>query len=67
MRGHIRPRDFTVRQQAGAAITGTFRYCNRGRLHSAPKYVPPEAFPASWGAAHNLRTGVRAISCREHL
>ena len=51
-REYIWPHDFSNYQQAEAVISEAFRDCNRNRLHSALKYVPPAEFLASWEAAH---------------
>ena len=52
-REYTRPRDFANHQQAGAVIAEAFRDYNRGRLHPALEYVPPDGLTASWVVGHN--------------
>ena len=48
----------------GGHIRG-IRDCNRNRLHSALKYVPPDEFHASWEAKHKCGINVCVKPCKK--
>lgn len=56
-REYIWPHDFPNHQETEAVISEAFWDHNRSRLHSAPEYVPPDKFLASWGASRNEGSG----------
>ena len=63
-REYIRPHDFSNYQEAETVISEAFRNCNRSKLHSALKYVPPDEFLAH--GRQNTNEGLGSIkSCEK--
>ena len=64
LRECVWPHDFANCQEAGAVASEAFRDCNRNRLHSALKCVPPDEFHMFWEAKHKWGINVCVKSCK---